>query len=93
VHAEPSHWLHETFISKTVCQYFGHKNCGTELEDPEITGRWAPPSANCISGKPHSTSSFGCENQIGNKSLILARQWIYQSIYLIPKSELIFLSF
>jgi hypothetical protein len=22
VHAEPSHWLHETFISNTVCQHF-----------------------------------------------------------------------
>jgi hypothetical protein len=22
VHAEPSHWPHETFISKTVCHHF-----------------------------------------------------------------------
>jgi hypothetical protein len=22
VHAEPSHWLHEIFISRTVCHHF-----------------------------------------------------------------------
>ncbi len=26
MHAEPSHWLHETFISKIVCPCFGHIN-------------------------------------------------------------------
>jgi hypothetical protein len=35
-------------------------NCGTEWEVREITGPWAPPGANRISGKPHPTSSFGC---------------------------------
>jgi hypothetical protein len=25
VHAEPSHWLHEISISKSVCHHFAHK--------------------------------------------------------------------
>jgi len=34
VHAEPSHWLHETFISKTVYHCFGQIN-GAEKQPLE----------------------------------------------------------
>jgi hypothetical protein len=40
VHAEPSHWLHEIFISKTVCHHFWPgvliklKNCSTWTQRP-----------------------------------------------------------
>jgi hypothetical protein len=43
-------------LPKLFVTIFG-TNCGTELEVPEITGRWVPPYFR--KAPPHPTSSFG----------------------------------
>ncbi len=46
MHAEPSHWLHEISISKTVCHHFWPGL----MAGAEIWGQWGPVLGNEFRG-------------------------------------------